>query len=77
MYAGHDEAHGDQMFNITEWLCYSTKEMKNWTAHGSIMKPMDFKWAVGEAGASQVVEKDGLWIRQYGFKSMLEAIMKR
>ena len=59
VYAGHDEAHGNQMFNITEWLCYSTKDMKTWTAHGPIMKPTDFKWAVGEAWASQVIEKDG------------------
>ena len=59
VYVGHDDAHGDQMFNITEWLCYSTQDMKTWTAHGSIMKPTDFKWAVGEAWASQMVEKDG------------------
>ena len=59
VYAGHDEAHGKQMFNITEWLCYSTKDMETWTAHGPIMKPTDFKWAVGDAWASQVVEKDG------------------
>jgi alpha-N-arabinofuranosidase len=59
VYVGHDEAHGDQMFNITEWLCYSTQDMETWTAHGPIMKPTDFKWAVGDAWASQVVEKEG------------------
>ena len=59
VYVGHDDAHGDQMFNITEWLCYSTKDMKTWTAHGPIMKPTDFKWAVRDAWASQVIEKDG------------------
>ncbi len=59
LYVGHDEAHGNQMFNITEWLCYSTKDMKHWTPHGSVLKPTDFKWATGEAWASQVVEKNG------------------
>jgi arabinoxylan arabinofuranohydrolase len=59
LYAGHDDAHGDQMFNITEWLCYSTTDMKHWTAHGPVLKPTDFKWAVSDAWASQVVERNG------------------
>ena len=59
LYAGHDEASGSQMFNITEWLAYSTKDMREWTAHGPIMQPTDFGWAVRDAWASQVHEKDG------------------
>lgn len=66
LYVGHDEyyegqdlASGGKEFNITEWLCYSTTDMKTWTDHGSVLKPTDFKWAVGEAWASQVVEKNG------------------
>ncbi len=59
LYVGHDEAKGDEMFNITEWLCYSTRDMKTWTDHGAVLRPTDFDWAVGEAWASQVVEKDG------------------
>lgn len=58
-YEGQDAASGGKEFNITEWLCYSTTDMKTWTDHGSVLKPTDFKWAVGEAWASQVVEKDG------------------
>jgi hypothetical protein len=59
VYVGHDEAQEGQMFNITEWLAYSTKDMRDWTAHGSIMKPTDFAWATGDAWASQVIERDG------------------
>lgn len=59
LYVGHDEAEEGQDFNITEWLCYSTKDMKTWTDHGVVLKPTDFSWGVGEAWASQVVEKDG------------------
>lgn len=59
LYAGHDEATGDQMFDITEWLAYSTTDMREWTAHGSIMKPADFDWAIRDAWASQVHEKGG------------------
>lgn len=58
-YEGQDTASGGKEFNITEWLCYSTDDMKNWTDHGAVLSPADFKWAVGEAWASQVVEKDG------------------
>ena len=67
MFCGHDECFEDRPgyegmygFNITEWLCYSTKDMVTWVDHGSIMKPTDFSWAIGEAWASQVVEgRDG------------------
>ena len=66
LYVGHDEyyegqdgASGGREFNITKWLCYSTKDMKKWVDHGSVLKPTDFKWAVGEAWASQVEEKNG------------------
>ena len=55
-YAGQDTASGGREFNITEWLCYSTTDMKNWTEHGAVLSPADFKWAVGEAWASQVIE---------------------
>lgn len=58
-YPGQDSASGGKEFNITEWLCYSTPDMKTWTDHGAVLSPADFKWATGEAWASQVVEKDG------------------
>ena len=28
LYVGQDSASGGKEFNITEWLCYSTKDMK-------------------------------------------------
>lgn len=58
-YAGQDSASGGKEFNITEWLCYSTDDMQTWTDHGSVLKPTDFSWGIGEAWASQVIEKDG------------------
>lgn len=59
VYTGHDEAGEGQMFNITEWVVYSTTDMKHWTYHGPVMEPTDFDWAVRDAWASQVIEKDG------------------
>jgi arabinoxylan arabinofuranohydrolase len=59
LYVGHDEAQRDEMFNMREWLVYSTTDMKTWTDHGPIMKVADFKWAKADAWASQAIEKDG------------------
>jgi arabinoxylan arabinofuranohydrolase len=59
LYVGHDEAQGNEMFTMREWLVYSTKDMKTWTEHGPIMKATDFKWAKGDAWASQAIEKNG------------------
>lgn len=68
VYAGHDEAGEGQMFNITEWVVYSTTDMKDWTFHSSVMKPTDFDWAVRDAWASQVIEKEG----KYWFYTTVE-----
>ncbi|MFL6678220.1 MAG: glycoside hydrolase family 43 protein [Burkholderiaceae bacterium] len=59
LYVGHDEAKDTDMYLMNEWLCYSSKDLRHWTAHGAIMKPTDFKWAVGEAWAAQVVKRNG------------------
>lgn len=59
LYTGHDEAKGKEMFTMWDWLCFSSKDMKTWTAHGPIMRVTDFKWAVHDAWASQCVERDG------------------
>ncbi|QIK78317.1 family 43 glycosylhydrolase [Sphingomonas piscis] len=59
LYVGHDEARGKEMFNMREWLAYSTTDMRHWTFHGPIMKATDFKWASKDAWASQMVFKNG------------------
>ena len=59
LYVGHDEAQRDEMFNLREWLVYSTKDMRTWTSHAPIMKVKDFKWAKADAWASQTIEKNG------------------
>jgi hypothetical protein len=59
-YVGQDVATVGGWFNMPNWLCYSTTDMKNWTAHGSVLAAKDFvnadSWS---AWAGQVVEKDG------------------
>lgn len=52
------------------WLCYSTTDMKNWIGHGTVLSPADFKWALGEEWASQVIERDGKF---YYYTTMLHS----
>jgi hypothetical protein len=60
LYVGHDNATPGGWFNMPEWLCYSTTDMKTWTAHGPVLAAKDFvnanSWA---AWAGQVVERNG------------------
>lgn len=59
-YVGQDAASVGGWFNMPNWLCYSTTDMKNWKAHGSVLAAKDFVNAnAGSAWAAQVVEKDG------------------
>ena len=76
LYCGHDECFEDRPgyegqygFNITNWMCYSTADMKTWTDHGVILAPTDFSWGVGEAWAAQCVEAGG----KYYFYVTLQA----
>jgi arabinoxylan arabinofuranohydrolase len=68
LYVGHDEARGDEMFTMREWLVYSTTDMTHWRKHGSIMNVKDFTWAKKDAWASQVIQKNG----RYWFYAAVE-----
>ena len=47
------------MFDMRDWLVFSTRDMKTWTPHAPIMNAKDFKWAKQDAWASQAIEKNG------------------
>jgi hypothetical protein len=58
-YVGRDNARVGQFFVMNEWLCYSSKDMKTWTPHGTILRPEEFKFARRDvAWAAQMVPKD-------------------
>lgn len=60
VYVGHDTASPGGWFNMPEWLCYSTSDMKTWTAHGPVLAAKDFQGAYSNSSwAAQVVEKEG------------------
>lgn len=60
IYAGHDECPAPhQYYLMNEWCILSTQDMKTFTEHAYTLKATDFKWAKGEAWASQVIERNG------------------
>jgi beta-xylosidase len=59
LYCGQDEAKENESYRMNRWLCFSSKDMKTWKNEGSPLNPKDFSWAVGDAWASQVIERNG------------------
>lgn len=60
LYAGHDDPADDfNFYDLNEWLVYSSEDMINWKEHPVPLKATDFEWAVDDAWAAQVVERDG------------------
>ncbi|TWT35527.1 Xylosidase/arabinosidase [Posidoniimonas corsicana] len=59
LYCGQDEAKPDEHYRMFRWLCFSSQDLKTWKPEGSPLSPKDFEWAVGDAWASEVIEKDG------------------
>jgi len=58
LYAGHDDAHNGQMFNIKAWRCYSTQDLVNWKSYGDVLTSTDFPYGQkNTCWAAQVVKK--------------------
>lgn len=57
LYAGHDTSTGDS-YVMPEWVCYTSKDMKNWEYKGPIMSATDVSWRNDNtsAWASQVIK---------------------
>ena len=58
VYTGHDE-DGADFFWMQEWRVYSTRDMVNWTDHGSPLALESFRWADDRAWAAQCIERNG------------------
>ncbi len=58
VYTSHDE-DGSDWYIMKDWKCYSTKDMVNWTDHGTVLSLEDFSWAIKDAWAAQCVERNG------------------
>ena len=57
LYVGHDTAT-NETYVIPEYLCYSTKDLKEWTYHGVVLNMKDVSWAdKNSAWAGQVARR--------------------
>jgi arabinoxylan arabinofuranohydrolase len=60
LYTGHDDAGPkDTTYGLKEWLCFSSKDMVYWTAHGAPLAVKNCSWAKANAYAGHVIERDG------------------
>jgi beta-xylosidase len=74
LFTGHDEAPlGIEEYIMNDWLCFSSMDMVNWTAHPVPLKAKDFSWAKGDAYASKVIRRDAKF---YWFAAVSHAIKK-
>ncbi|MBQ8300612.1 MAG: family 43 glycosylhydrolase [Clostridia bacterium] len=57
LYAGHDTSTTEG-YVMPEWVCYSSKDMENWTYHGKVMGATDVSWRNdnNSAWASQAIK---------------------
>jgi hypothetical protein len=58
LYTGHDEDKST-WFTMKNWHVFSTKDMVNWTDHGSPLSLKTFSWVKDSAWAGQTIEREG------------------
>jgi arabinoxylan arabinofuranohydrolase len=56
----HDEdVTVDDFFTMNDWQVFSSKDMVNWTDHGSPLRYQTFSWATGKAWAPHCIHRNG------------------
>ncbi len=65
LYVGHDVSTVES-YNIPEYCCYSTKDLKNWTYHGVVLNMKDVSWGAKDAAwAGQVMKYNNKYYLYY------------
>jgi len=61
LYIDHDSDNApSSSYLLSNWKCYSSTDMVNWTDHGVILAPGQFSWATTkDADATQCVYRNG------------------
>jgi hypothetical protein len=61
LYTGHDLETATTSYKMTDWKCFSSKDMVNWIDHGSVLDVTAFKWVRQDqdANAAQVIYRNG------------------
>ena len=65
--ASTDKEVATSVYNIPQYVCYSSTDMTNWTAEGVVMDMKDVTWTSNDtsAWASQVMKHDGKYYLYY------------
>lgn len=58
LFAGHDEDNSTY-YTLNRWQLFSTSDMANWQHHGSPLSIETFPWALKDAWAAHMIERDG------------------
>jgi hypothetical protein len=65
LYVGHDTSRSSS-YSIPEYCVYSTKDLENWTYHGSVLNMKDVAWASNTvAWAGQVMKYNNKYYMYY------------
>ncbi|MGY6650241.1 family 43 glycosylhydrolase [Wenyingzhuangia sp. IMCC45574] len=64
VYSSHDEDDATY-FDMLDWACFSTTNMKDWKDHGAIFSLKDIKWAKKWAWAPDAVKRNGKYYFYY------------
>ena len=60
LYVGHDEAPDDfNFYKMNEWMVFSSTNIVDWKSHPVPLKVSDFDWAIADAWAAQVIQRNG------------------
>ncbi|MEY8515889.1 family 43 glycosylhydrolase [Lachnospiraceae bacterium 29-84] len=66
LYVGHDATAGGGSYQMPNYLCYSTQDLKEWRYEGVTMEMTDVTWADNvSAWASQVIKYQGKYYLLY------------
>jgi beta-xylosidase len=62
LYTGHDQAPVEtEDYCMNDWLVFSSDDMVRWIEHPVPLKTADFNWAKGDAYASEVIHRNGIF----------------
>ncbi|MBQ6245031.1 MAG: family 43 glycosylhydrolase [Bacteroidales bacterium] len=60
LFTGHDRSGNQSNYVMSDWLLYSTTDLRHWTEHPSPLHIEDFSWADSkQAYAGHVAERNG------------------